>query len=294
MILSKSAKIAFFAALTAALLSFPALATSGVVSCSSTLNVRSEPSTGAAILGRISSGTKIDILSGNDNWYNITYNGASGFVSADYVKLEQAAAMVRASGGLNLRAGASASESRLGVIPNGARVEVLSAENGWSKVVYNGTSGYVSSSYLVAGDTAVSRSAGERTGAAASTAESLVAYAKSFLGVRYVYGGASPKGFDCSGFVQYVFNHFGYKLPRTATAQAASSLCVAVTKAELLPGDLVFFKLPGYAKAIGHVGIYIGDGKFIHASSPGDVVKITALSSSYYTKNYVTARRILQ
>ena len=117
----------------------------------------------------------------------------------------------------------------------------------------------------------------------------VVAYAKNYLGVKYVYGGSSPKGFDCSGFTVYVFKHFGISLSRTATGQYKYGS--SVSKSNLQTGDLVFFK--GSGKAIGHVGIYVGGGSFIHASSPGDVVKITSLSDSYYVRNYVGARRIL-
>jgi cell wall-associated NlpC family hydrolase len=293
MIFSKKIRAALLAALMAGILSFQSLAVSGVVNCSSVLNFRQSASLNGEILGKIPSGTKIDINSITDNWCNITYNGTSGFVYASYVQVEKTVATVKANGGLNLRAGADVSAGKLAVIPNGAKVEILSSKNGWSNILYNSINGYVASNYLVTGDT-VSRSLAERTGYSSNTADDLVTYAKSFLGVPYVYGGASPKGFDCSGYVQYVYAHLGYTLPRTATSQAASSLCVAVTKSELLPGDLVFFKLPGYSKPIGHVGIYVGEGKFIHASSPGDVVKYSSLSSSYYTRNYVTARRIIQ
>lgn len=289
----KKSKAVLISALMAGLLSFQSLALSGVVTSSSSLNMRQEPATDAAIIASIGAGAKVDILSKIDNWYNITYNGSTGYVSADYVKTEQTVATVKASGGLNFRAAAKSSAAKLDTIPNGAKVEILSDANGWSNILYNNINGYVSSKYLVTGEIA-SRSSVERTGDQTSTAEALLDYAKKYLGVPYVYGGASARGFDCSGFTQFVYAHFGYKLPRTATAQAASSLCVSVAKADLIPGDLVFFKLPSSSKKIGHVGIYVGGGKFIHASSPGDDVKYDSLSSSYYSRNYVTARRIIQ
>jgi len=113
----------------------------------------------------------------------------------------------------------------------------------------------------------------------------LVAFAKKYLGYKYVHGGASPKtGFDCSGFTSYVFGHFGYKLSRSSSAQASNG--THVDKSNLKVGDLLIFT--------GHVGIYIGNGKFIHSSNPRDGVKITKLSDSYYVKNYKDARRIIK
>ncbi len=118
----------------------------------------------------------------------------------------------------------------------------------------------------------------------------IVDYAYQYLGYSYVYGGESPEeGFDCSGFVYYVYSQFGYSLNRTASDQYDNGTFVPYDQLEL--GDLVFFS-PRGSMSIGHVGIYVGDGYFIHATSPGDVVRITALSTEYYTARYVGAKRI--
>lgn len=119
--------------------------------------------------------------------------------------------------------------------------------------------------------------------------EQIVSYAKQFLGTRYISGGKTPNGFDCSGFTSYVYKHFGYTLNSNSAGQAQNG--VKVEKANLQLGDLVLFSQG--SKAIGHVGIYIGGNQFIHASNPSDGVKITSLSNSYYVQRYVTARRIL-
>ena len=108
-------------------------------------------------------------------------------------------------------------------------------------------------------------------------------YAKKYLGSSYVYGGTSPSGFDCSGFTQYVYKNFGVSLNRTAESQASNG--TAVSKSNLQAGDLVIFT--------SHVGIYLGDGTFIHAANPKKGVVITSMSDSYYTKNYITARRVI-
>lgn len=120
-------------------------------------------------------------------------------------------------------------------------------------------------------------------------ARKLLSTAKSFLGQPYVYGAAGPNGFDCSGFTLYVFKKAGINLPHLASAQAKYG--TKVSKGDLCPGDLVFFGYHG-SKTIEHVGIYVGDDKFIHASSNEGVV-ITSLSSGYYARNYKGATRLL-
>jgi len=111
-----------------------------------------------------------------------------------------------------------------------------------------------------------------------------VGIAMQYLGVPYVWGGASPGGFDCSGFVMFVFAQMGVSLPHHAADQY--NYGVPVSRDQLEPGDLVFFD------GLGHVGIYIGNGQFVHAPHTGDVVKISSLYDSWYAATYVGARRI--
>lgn len=120
----------------------------------------------------------------------------------------------------------------------------------------------------------------------------IVEYAKQYLGCPYVYGGSGSQSFDCSGFTMYVYKHFGYSLSHSATAQ--SKMGEYVAKENLQPGDLVFFLDYETMDGIGHCGIYIGDGNFIHASSgSGYCVKISTLLSGSYYNRYATARRLI-
>ena len=125
-----------------------------------------------------------------------------------------------------------------------------------------------------------------------SLGQEIVEYAKQYLGYPYVYGGAGSSSFDCSGFTMYVYKNFGYSLSHSARAQ--SKMGTYVEKENLQPGDLVFFLDYETMNDIGHCGIYIGDGNFIHASSgTGYCVKISTLLSGSYDRRYATARRLI-
>jgi peptidoglycan DL-endopeptidase CwlO len=119
-----------------------------------------------------------------------------------------------------------------------------------------------------------------------SVGGSVVSIAMRYLGIPYVWGGASPsQGFDCSGLTMYVYAQVGISLPHYAASQYGMG--VPVSREQLQPGDLVFFN------GLGHMGMYIGGGNFIHAPHTGDVVKISSMSDAWYASTYVGARRIL-
>lgn len=116
----------------------------------------------------------------------------------------------------------------------------------------------------------------------------VVATSMNYIGVPYVFGGTSPSGFDCSGYVRYVFANAGIYLPRTADAQY--EVGTPVSHSELVPGDLVFFSTYEYGPS--HVGIYLGDGSFINASSSRGVA-IDSMKGGYWAACYIGARRVL-
>ncbi len=122
---------------------------------------------------------------------------------------------------------------------------------------------------------------------AISKGSEVVNYAYKFLGKPYVYGAAGPNAFDCSGLTQYVYNRFGIDLSRTTYSQVNQG--VKVDRSNLIAGDLVFFNTEG---SISHVGIYIGNGEFIHAPRTGKPVMVSSLDDGYYAQKYATARRI--
>jgi cell wall-associated NlpC family hydrolase len=123
----------------------------------------------------------------------------------------------------------------------------------------------------------------------------LVERAKTLVGLPYRFGGTTPRGFDCSGFVKFVFNSVGIDLDRDSRSQSRQGDKVSLD--DLKPGDLLFFATRGVRRGISHVGIYLGEGQFIHASSwngPGmHCVKMGEITSEYFAKRLVTARRVL-
>lgn len=221
------------------------------------LNIRKEPTTSSEAIHSLSFNSKITITGEVDGWYRINYEGKVGFVSQKYVsdtKLPENTSR----GGVDRT---SANEV------NEKNVEVSSAETN-----------------------DVNEEQEEEATTETVTGNQVVEYAKKYLGYKYVAGGSSPKGFDCSGFTTYVFKHFGISLNRASKGQIKNG--VAVEKSKLQAGDLVIFNNESNS-AIGHVGIYIGSGKFIHAANKKEGVTITELSMSYYSKRYVGARRVI-
>lgn len=125
----------------------------------------------------------------------------------------------------------------------------------------------------------------------AAKTQTVVKTAMQQLGVRYVYGGSSPKqGFDCSGFVQYSLKAAGIFIPRTTRLQYRAAK--RISRRYLKSGDLVFFKT-SVSRAVSHVGIYLGNNKFIHAPSSGKHVKISSMKERYWRKRFTGAGRVL-
>lgn len=291
------------AALLVSTMITPSLALNGTVTTGgSTLRLRSEASTESTILKQLANSTVVEVLSSLDGgWYQVSYEGTTGYVSAEYltvnddenlsddVEVVAAAETAQAEsdgksyvriaeGPLNIRTGPGTSYNKVGMLYTGRVVEVLDLTNGWYKI----ESGYICADYVVEADAAEAQSSGK--------AQEIVNCAMQYLGCAYVYGGSSPRGFDCSGFTSYVYAQCGVKINRTASAQLNNGY--AVSRGELQPGDLVMFN-SGSSSPASHVGIYVGNGQFIHSSAPGVGVVIDSLNSNFYSRTYVGARRVV-
>ena len=257
------------------------------------LRLRDTPAAEGEILATASGGTSVVVLEDTGNgWYKVNFNTVEGYMSSEYLTVSTTAdaalgyGLVDTAGSsLNMRAAAGTNYDTVASIPGGTVLELEGVDNGWYKVTYSGKTGYVSSDYItITTEPDVTETASSDLGA------QIVAYAEEYLGTPYVLGGNGPNQFDCSGFTKYVYSHFGYTLNRTATDQLQNG--VSVSKDELQPGDLVFFKYRT-SKPVSHVGIYIGNGEFIHASTNRYVVQIDQMESGHYANVYVYARRII-
>lgn len=185
---------------------------------------------------------------------------------------------------LNLRESANTSSAILAQIPNGHTVSVKSISSGWANVTYNGTAGYVSTQYIKI----MQGEMPNRSDAVSTKGQAVVELAKKYLGTPYVYGGSSPSGFDCSGFVYYIYKQMGVTLNRVAADQMTNGVWVA--KNNLQPGDIVgFTNRSGY---VNHVGIYAGNGMMIHSPQTGDVVKYESIVEGNYSLRLICGRRI--
>ena len=282
--------------------------TTKYVSASVGLNVRSGAGTSYSKLGKLEYKEKVTVLSTSNGWSKINYNGKTGYVDSSYLKSTLPGSTndntnnettgttkyVNTTSGLNVRSGAGTSYSKLGKLEYKEKVTVLSTSNGWSKIKYNGKTGYVDSSYLqstVPGSNG--NNANNNNNTVSTKANEVIAYAKTLLGKPYVWGAQGPNSFDCSGFTYYVFkNKAGIVLPRTSSAQ--SKYGTYVSKSNLKAGDLVFFDTNGANDGnVSHVGMYIGNGQMIHASYGQKKIVIANFNDSYYQKAYVNARRVL-
>lgn len=197
--------------------------------------------------------------------------------------------------GLRVRQGPGTSYAILATVTDGSVFPITGKTDGWYQISYNGRTGYVSASYLLEKDDNGSNNGGTvdpilpPENFDGELAQRIVDYALQFEGYPYVWATAGPNTFDCSGFTYYVYKQFGYTLNRSSKDQINNG--VAVSKANLQPADIVLFSRNG--SYVTHVGLYIGNGKFIHASTSTTGVIISDLNSTYYVNCYYAARRII-
>ncbi len=259
------------------------------------LNVREGPGTQYKAVGQLVKGDAIEVISYDEQWSTVALGDTQAYVHSDYI--EPVAHMSAAptsdviyygmvmSDSLNFRTGADGAYDLIEALPYGTVVEIVeqNAVEGWHYVSFNGIRGYLYADYMMISD---------ENGDFPLLANDIIDFAMNYLGYPYVYGGSTPSGgFDCGGLVKYVFNNFGYSLSMGATTQYRS-IDNPISRSELRVGDIVYFSAPS-TSGIAHTGIYIGDQQFIHASSPGDVVKISSMASGYYDTYYYGAARLL-
>jgi len=295
--------------------------------------VRKDADKSAEILTSMSLNSELNIIGEKDGWYEIKLSEGTGYIYGNLVsdtktevtsrsrvlrKAEEEAiaqeetqtenneievadlpviktGYVSASA-VNVRSSASTSSSRITSLSRRTEVNIVEELDGWYKIKLSNGIGYVSSQYVVDSLDDITSSYSSYSnytsaiGEASETARAVVEYAMQYLDCEYVYGGSGPYSFDCSGFTMYVFSNFGVYLPHSATGQASYGQYVSWDN--LQPGDLLIFRDRANS-SIGHAGIYIGGGQFIHAANPSSDMQITSLDSSYYSARFVEGRRLV-
>ena len=277
------------------------------------LNIRESASLDSAVLGKLYKNGAATVLETLDGWYKVTSGNVTGYIRAQYVVVGDEATCIAASkrigtvttNSLRLRREATTDSGVRTLISGGNKVTVLDESiEGWLKVQYKSYTGYVSADYVTVETTysyaesreeEAARKAAEKAAAnknkkpaankhynapAGVSGQSVVDYAVQFVGNPYVWGGTSlTRGADCSGFVMKIYEAFGVSLPHSS--YKLRSVGYAVSASDVRPGDIICYS--------GHVAIYMGDGKIVHASNKRDGIKI---SNNWRYKKVLAIRRI--
>ena len=219
-----------------------------------TVNLRREPSSSAEIVTNLTLNTEVTVISEDAGWTRVKSGEYEGYIASTLLS-------------------STKQEETVTSRSSGIREKMANTENATSTETKN--------------EDTVAETPSNTTSQSGTTGSAVVEKAKQYLGYKYVYGGTTPSGFDCSGFTLYIYKQFGITLNRTAAAQYSNG--VAVSRDNLQLGDLIMFGKSG----INHVGIYMGGGRIIHAANPSRGVTTDTINSGYYNTNYVGARRVL-
>lgn len=269
----------------------------GIANVENHLNIREKPGEDQKIIGKLPKNAGCTILEVDANgWAKIKSGKVTGYVMSSYlITGNEAVSLAKKVGSvvatvntetLNVRSEASLLSNVVTSVPIGEELEVLDFDEEWVKIGVDQDKGYVARQYvdltyeLIKGVTVEEIVTGE-TGIRAQ----IVAYAKQFVGNRYVWGGNSlTNGTDCSGFVHLIYRNFGYSISRQSTSLSYDG--TRINPSSVRPGDLVFY---GNGSSINHVAMYIGNGQIVHASNERTGIKI----SNMYYRNPITAVRII-
>ncbi len=276
-----------------------------------------------AVIAVLTEGTAVSLRTGSvGSWTAVTYGGRNGFVYADFLSRNAspgsgsggnsgvggtnlgAGSNARVTDTLNFRSGASYSASVISVAAVGIVVRVTgSPSSGFYPVQWGGVAGFMHGDYLSYTTAALSTTgpntgtggstgggSGAGTGSGSATGQAMVDYAMRYLGYPYIWATHGPSSFDCSGFTYWVvINVMGRDIGAGTWTQWGTGK--PIQYGSLQPGDLVFFQNT-YTVGLSHVGMYIGNDQFIHAENETTGVRISSLSSNYYSTRYLGARRL--
>jgi len=286
----------------------------------SSVRIRSGPGLDHSVLTHANRGDIVVIIERtNDEWHKINFHGTIGYMNVSFLERIREAANFNKSGAItgsvvNMRARPNTTSSVLVSHRAGTVMSIIGINNGWYKVEHGNHTGYIRSDLMAIVSRTEAAATLTATAAAATAAsatpvstqvtptgpapdpnrslgQQIADYAVSYVGHNYVWGGSSPStGFDCSGLVTYVLRQFGIRVTRSASGQYRDN-GTHIDRSELVPGDLVFFSTNGHS--VTHVGIYIGDGRFVHASGTNVGVVITSLNNANRVRTWFGAKRVI-
>lgn len=256
----------------------------GIADVDNHLNVRETPDESGKLVGKMSNNAACEILGTEGDWVHIKSGKVEGYCHTDYLlsgllarkRAEEIVVTVAeaTSGGLRVRTEPNTDCEILTTMAEGEALEVVEELDGWIKVLLDDEEGYISADYAKVKenlDTAVTMTELLYGEGVSDVRVELCQYAKQFIGNPYVWGGTSlTKGADCSGFTLSVFKKYGISLPHYSVSQSQMGKKVSLSEARA--GDLVFYS---NGSRVNHVGIYLGNGQVVHASSPRTGIKIS-------------------
>jgi cell wall-associated NlpC family hydrolase len=277
------------------------------------LNLRSNAGIDNQVLKELKKGETVTILEEKNGWLKVSYKGEEGWVSKKYILVEnqnntskntteKASSNIETinkkiyitASVLNVRTGNSTSYKIVNKLKRGEEVNAISYDNGWYKIKKStGLVGWVSKNYTSLNPVKVTKSSVKTStdnNINNGSQKGLVDYAMTFIGTPYVWGGYSRGGVDCSGFAGLVYKTYA-NVQLNRTASDMSSQGSTVSKSNIRPGDLMFFD-SGYGSKINHVGIYVGNGKMVHASSSKRRVVTTSINTRYWKQALVKIKRV--
>ncbi|MCC3689193.1 SH3 domain-containing protein [Bacillus cereus] len=285
----------------------------------SSLNVRTGPSTSHTVLGSVNKGKTVQVVGEVQDWFKINFNGGTGYVSKDFVTkggsavsnetqqpttnnntttVQTGGSYVVNTDALKVRTGPATYNAVIGGVTNGKVLSVTGAENGWYKINHNGRTGYVSADFVKFVKGGVNNVTNNNNNNVTNNVQqpgkdvqkpttggdtsSIAGFARSLEGKPYRTAGTTPAGFDCSGFIYYVLNKTGHNIERTNVKGYWAQLTKTNNPQ---PGDLVYFSNTTEAGGLTHMGVYLGNGKFISAETTSTGVKISSVNNSYWSKH---------
>ena len=295
------------------------------------LQLRDGPGTNYVSMAKLDAGMQLELLERYQDWFHVGIPGGNdGWVKGDFLGIQAGIverllaaeavpdpnpAMVGliAENAVNLRKGPDSKYTKVGGVNAGLKVDLVGKYKDWFQIkLGDGTKAWVFSDFLNTTERVIrrvpvskdfpalpisARAASGKPGASGNLSSipasgDVASYGAQFVGSRYVYGGSSPRGFDCSGLTSYVYGKFGVSLPHNAASQFSTRYGASVGAMDnLKPGDLVFFVRTGGHRGISHVALYIGGGRIVHAMTPRYGVQVSNVYDDYWTSHYYGAIR---